>query len=589
MKNKIITGICAIIICGLCSLTSCQDMLDIDSSNYIDTDDKHFDSANDTLYSVAGILKQVQQLGERYVILGELRGELMDVTENADMNLQEIANFTTTVNNPYVSTREYYAVINNCNFFLQRVDTTIVSGGKKVMKGEYAVVKAIRAWTYMQLVLNYGKAVYFTDPILSIDDMNRDHPELSAEEVIAALFLDISDYLDDSIYPTYGGDFPYDAFISGPMVAADLNLWMGTFTGNTAYYENAATIFYWMINDRGYRGAWNYINRYAGRNFEELVTNTSWAPSIFQENQERISTISYSLDGAETTVLPALIRLTFPDVPGSSDIELDYAVKPAQAAMDLWANETYIHYVETSKEFFYTKGDLRGIAGQSIYIPNGSYYYYDAQEKTKPCIAKYGYFISTGSGGYSSSFRPQVTLYRAGTLYLRYAEALNAIGKPSLAFAVLKHGLRNEVLSDPKIINPAEITPLPEYCDFTNSRYSDNGIQWQRGIHDRGSGYSSPDTLYYAFTKETLQENLGYYGFPAELTSKQDSILFVDAMICKELGLETAFEGNRFHDLMRFSIRRNDDNFLAKWVGRRNPALTGTLANRDNWFLPVPK
>jgi hypothetical protein len=123
-----------------------------------------------------------------------------------------------------------------------------------------------------------------------------------------------------------------------------------------------------------------------------------------------------------------------------------------------------------------------------------------------------------------------------------------------------------------------------------HSRYSIDGLMAQTGIHDRGSGYSAPDTLYYAFTKETLQDNLDleYYGFPAELATKQDSIRFVDAMICKELGLETAFEGNRFYDLMRFSIRKDDNNFLAKWVGRRNPALTGKLANRDSWFLPTP-
>jgi hypothetical protein len=86
-----------------------------------------------------------------------------------------------------------------------------------------------------------------------------------------------------------------------------------------------------------------------------------------------------------------------------------------------------------------------------------------------------------------------------------------------------------------------------------------------------------------------LQNNLDYYGFPAQLATKQDSIRFVDAMICKELGLETAFEGNRFHDLMRFSIRKNDNDFLAKWVGRKNSALTVRLTDRNNWFLPVPQ
>ena len=586
MKNKIITGICAIIICGMCSLTSCQDMLDINSSNYIDTDDKQFDSANDTLYSVAGILKLVRELGEKYIVVGELRADLMDVTENASMDLQEIANFSFTPNNPYVSTRDYYAVINNCNFFLQRVDTTIVSNGRKVMKGEYSVVKAIRAWTYMQLALNYGKAVYFTEPILNTDDMDRNKSEMPAEQLIATLLADMQDSLDETIYPSYGGDFPSDAFISGPMVAADLNLWLGAYTGNPTYYEDAAAIYYRLINTNAYRGAWNFMNRYLGRAFDEFSSSTSWCPIIFQDSRERITTITYSLDAEEVTDYPELVRLTLPNVAGSN-FNFEYALKPAQAAIDLWNNETYIHYVDLSRESYYTKGDLRGLAVRSFNIMGS--YYYSEDDKTKPYIAKFGYFMIMSYGNTINLTGDLVPLYRTGKLYLRYAEALNALGKPTLAFAVLKHGLKREILNNPAIINQDEIMPMPDYCDFRDVRYSLTGIQPQTGIHDRGSGYSTQDTVFYAFTPETLERNLGYYGFPAKLETKQDSILFVDAMICKELGLETAFEGNRFQDLMRFSIRQNDDSFLAKWVGRKDPALEGMLMNRNNWFLPTPK
>ena len=585
MKNKIKTGLLAILIGGLGVFVSCADLLKVDSDSYLNTEDNRLDSPNDSVYSVVGILKMFRELGDRYFLLGELRGDLMAVTENADMNMQAIANFTATADNPYLSTREFYAVINNCNYFLQQVDTNIVAAGRKVMLGEYSVVKAIRAWTYMQLVLNCGKAVYLNEPILTIDDMNKDYPIMSPPQLIETLLTDMLDYIDEAIYPSYGG-INRKLFVSGPMVAGELLLWMGAYTGNPAYYERAAEIYYRYIYDNRYlRGGGNYCNRYVDSNFEEILTAYAWN-AIFYEDEEKISQILYSVNPSEVLNYPSIMRLTYPEITGNEIFQ--YMVKPSQAAMDLWGNETYTHYNQTTRELFYTKGDLRGLCNRGAYDPLGSYYYAD-QEGTLPCIAKFGYIIQL-SGSYSfNNYMPEITLYRAGKMYLRYAEALNGLGKPSLAFAVLKYGLRNEILSDSTKINPDELDPLPAYCDFTNSRFSiDGGATPQSGMHTRGSGFADQDTLYYAFTEETLLVNSAYYGFPDHLASKQDSIRFVDAMICKELGLETAFEGNRFHDLMRFSIRSGGEEFLAKWVGRRDPALTTVLMNRDNWYLPVP-
>ena len=575
MKNKITTGFWTIIIGSLFSMASCSDMLEIDSNAYLDTDKHRLDSPNDSLYSIVGILQQLQQLGDRYVVLGELRGELMEPTGNADMYLQEIANFTANPANPYLSTREYYSIINNCNYFLQRVDTGIVSGGRKVMKGEYAVAKAIRAWTYLQLVLNYGKAVYLTEPILSIEDMNRDYPVWQPLQLMETLATDIADYLDVTIYPVYGGNLSGGSFIPGPLVAGDLFLWLGALTGNAMYYESAASIYYRFIVDNYIRGgASDYVNRYTTSDFEDVMS---------MRGGEQISQIRYLTSASETLTLPSIVLLTFPEAPGSEAFQ--YMVKPSQAAMNLWSNETYVYY-SANRELFYTKGDLRGICNQRYSDePLGSYYYTD-QDRTIPCISKYGYYLPDY---YVLNINPSVSLYRAGKLYLHYAEALNALGKPSLAFAVLKYGLNNEALRDSTKINPGEINPFPDYCDFREPRYSDGGFMSQTGMHTRGSGDVDRDTLYYSFREETLRENSEYYGFPAQLKTKQDSILFVDAMICKELGLETAFEGNRFHDLMRFAIRRGDNNFLAQWVGRRNPALTGVLMNQDKWFLPTPE
>ena len=68
-----------------------------------------------------------------------------------------------------------------------------------------------------------------------------------------------------------------------------------------------------------------------------------------------------------------------------------------------------------------------------------------------------------------------------------------------------------------------------------------------------------------------------------------DSVLFVEDLIQKELALETAFEGNRFQDLMRFSIRRNDPTYLANLVASKHKdnqaAILAKLSNPDNWYI----
>jgi hypothetical protein len=53
--------------------------------------------------------------------------------------------------------------------------------------------------------------------------------------------------------------------------------------------------------------------------------------------------------------------------------------------------------------------------------------------------------------------------------------------------------------------------------------------------------------------------------------------------------METAFDGNRFHDLMRFSEHRNDPGFLAHKVAQKHPDYNFYLAllkDKKNWYLP---
>jgi len=70
----------------------------------------------------------------------------------------------------------------------------------------------------------------------------------------------------------------------------------------------------------------------------------------------------------------------------------------------------------------------------------------------------------------------------------------------------------------------------------------------------------------------------------------------VEDLIIAESGLETAFEGNRWGDLLRIALRRQatDPNYLANKIGAKFDAahsadaavVRAKLADKANWYLP---
>lgn len=574
LKMKMIYKI-ALVILVVCLLTvGCDKMLEVNSDRVLPTTGNKLNTPNNNMYYMSGIFSLLPKIAERYVLLGELRGDLMDITKYANLDLQQINNFEISPDNPYVNIKDYYAVINNCNYLIQNIDTSVVTGGIKTMYREYAAAKAIRAWTYMQIVLNYGKAVYYEQPLLNLDDATKSYPEYGINELSAILISDLSPWVDIG-KPQYGSSsLDPESFQIGELnskyfyfpirfLLGELYLWNGQYENAANEYRDLMYLNYAVTDPKSgagielIRSTWSVVNG-------EFVEITSYSYKNFYFGYGNLSEIGTTSQYGEGTHLK---DLTFSK----------YMLKPSASSITNWDSQQYYDV----NPLYVTYGDLRGVLSAYIFNWADAAALTAGKTKLTSGVSQKGvdnyilkYFLRDAP--YKQS--ELITTCRAGLLYLRYAEAVNRIGKPNLAFAVLKNGLNSTTMANPAIIPANELpNPKPNYMNFDDVRFTDN-----IGMHARGCGSVENATDY------TIQSLASLQGL--SLASLQDSVLFVEDLIQKELALETAFEGNRFHDLMRLSLRRNAPSYLADIVAEKHTEnreeIRAKLLNTENWYLP---
>lgn len=530
-------------------LSSCVDnFLGIESDSVIETDNYQLADQASARYMMFGIYQQLQQVADRYVILGELRTDLLSTTDNSTQDLRDIHLFQATGSNAYQVEKDLYAVINNCNYLITRLDTTITvtnSNGEKVkaLKSEMAQATAIRAWAYLQLAQIYGTVNYLTTPLLSVTD-HADGIELDIDRLLPLLATTLEQWVpaDDDVvetFPDYGTLDNYTASqmcIPVRLILGDIYLWQNR-------YSEAAHMYYaHLLSNKltilPQRNTWadNSFEKIGSKNWTKLFTTASEMQSLIQGSE----TYADSRQG-----LQQMFSLTD-----------DYLLAPSMAAVNLFSRQTYAYSATVT-----TLGDLRGEYGTFTYTPR----LIGDNEQIIVSVSKY------------SNLPQTVILYRTSTVYLRYAEAINRMGKHNMAFCLLKYGLTADVLSNNSYCPAAEwrdTTATIGYLDFGQGNLTRASIfSGNVGIHSRGCG--SNLQLYRSFT----------------IPSGIDSLLYVEDLLFDEMALETAYEGNRFADIIRIARHRNDDSFVVSTIVQKYPAaerntLREKLENRENWFLP---
>ena len=548
-----------------CLATLTQGMVsctDADSELVSFVEDNRLDSPNDTVYSLLGIIGKMQVIADRTVLLGELRGDLTSLTPDATLDLQALANFEADAHNPYNNARDYYAIIQNCNYFIANADTELAIRGRKVFEKEYAVVKTYRAWTYLQLALNYGSVPFVTEPLLEEKDADPSlYPFYDVEQIANYFIDDLMPYINTE-YPNYGlmGTFNTQQFYYPTRVLiGDLCLWAGR-------YREAAQHYHDFLTREGSPrpiGA-TYTIEWSDREFSTIYDTYSVYSSMEQLTIIPMMTSEY--EG---------IISNLADVFRSTEKNRYYYQATHSAAYDELSQSQHYTFVYNDPvtmlpdtispdyDALNIGNSLRGDLRQSGV--------YDLRASSS-ASSDFSRFYQTC---YKHSWADQVATLRLRHIYLRYAEALNRAGFPQSAFAVLKHGLYYETLNPEKgYISEDEQARAGNLIQFSEYYFTRSNTI---GIHSYGSGRADADTTY------VIPKNL----------SDEETILFVEDKICDEMALETAAEGLRYYDLMRLSLHRGDPTFLAQKVAGRNGKanfdsnLYTKLSDKKNWYLPL--
>ena len=109
--------------------SGCKKVFDIKPQDQLDQT-QTYQNVYDADAAVVGIYGKFMGLADRYVILNELRGDLLDYTANADEALRQISTHTVTADNPYASPRPFYELIINCNDVLENFQIMQVSNSQ---------------------------------------------------------------------------------------------------------------------------------------------------------------------------------------------------------------------------------------------------------------------------------------------------------------------------------------------------------------------------------------------------------------------------------------------------------------------------
>jgi hypothetical protein len=447
---------------------------------------------------------------------------------------------------------------------------------------------------YLQLGIHFGQVPYVTDALENVDALKDESkfPRLPFDQLLDKLIASLKDqFLDNypsssaitgatntSLNTTVDG-YPTNLFfINKRCLLGDLNLWRGKYTDAATQYRYVTETGYRNEGGAGNTSFWQYKATFS--NFRITYTRAGDERTLLDDNTSvggwRSIFGSPATSGTDVNSewiwwLPfdRNFKPTNPFIDLFSNQGGRYLITASKLAMDNWNSQTQ------SNGFPYdARGRLtvRNINGQPV-IMKHLYYYLDGTTLLPANILqKQGRWM----------------LYRTGVLNLRFAEAACRDNYVDVAYALTNAGVINVfsgIFPTPVITGtgrniPTDVTaiqqtgkPAPYDLDARNGDVPNYRAPWHRQIGTRS------------------RANL--VDLPAALVLNRDMIGMENAII-DEAGLELAYEGHRWGDLLRVALRRNEPSFLADKIYEKlqrdgNPAAStarAKLLSTNGMYLP---
>jgi hypothetical protein len=589
-KNILGKLVLMVMLGGTLTTLSCKKAFDLKPQSAVDISD-NYKNVYDANAAIIGIYGKLMGIAEQYVVLNELRADLMDITPNSDKFLVEISQHKVTAGNPWADPRPMYNIIINCNDVLYNLNQMLAANRITAVdyNQRYSDIGALRSWVYLQLGIHFGTIPYVTDPIADVNDLKDQtkFPRLKFTDLLTKLIaftsalpsldpysaaLSNTNGASTSLITTVDGYNTQYYFINKRFLLGDLYLWQNNYNAAATSYRAALEYPYQQSpasNFSVYRvrqdpNATNndlfvsYV-RYRDQDTTQLVSNNTqgWR-SMFSRSQDAL----FADEWMWCMNFDSSFQPQDPFVDLYSNAGGRYLAQPSQTAINNWNSQIENNGIPS---------DARGRL--SYTDPTGAYKRYNNQNVIVKNL--YIYNDATITHKYGRWF-----LQRAGTLILRFAEAANRDNRSKIAYAMLNQGIRNVFDNNPgggtarDVTNTQQTFDVPPY-DFDarqgRSPYPFYSADWasSSGIRDRAYLPTYPASAY------------------TDMIGLEDKLVF-------EEGLETAYEGNRWPDLLRIALRRNDPTYISNRVydklskdgfGAAASAAQAKLASGD-YYLP---
>ena len=615
LKNLKYSVIIISMLMSLTFLPSCTDFLNPEQDLNI-TQDQLFDDWYEYRAVAMGLYGLQQELAEQLVVLGELRSDLLKVTPNADADLIEIYNFQASKTNKYADPTNFFKLISASNSFIR----TLKEKHPEVLDEKAAVTNydklygealCMRAWAYFNAVRIYGKVPVIHESLTSIGEIED--------------YLNSSSTYIDEINIIFGKDgFYNDTTYNKPITLEkqyyDLDMVIRVFTKQLEDDVKAVGVNHYIDNnDRSWEiTVWNtfawhallgqmyltqgdftqsakHLNTIAfttSDNYryqlDQSFANTSWR-NIFTniDSREHIFTLWFNKANQQQNDLQRLFEPFEPH---------DFMLKPTLAAINLWETNWRGHNLiinQTKPELTVLDKNRRGFPAD-YYRGFGSSYVYANDGAVLPGA----YLNAMLASKMENDYRTVTSLMEGyDTVVFKYSIDKDRYDQDANFIVYRAAGIQlylAEIYTWWAFERNGQISTFTTNAvNIVNngSNYDPAASRRQLGIRGRVGYTGTYDGIQVGninykhdpFTNEVI----GFTNLTDNLLAKQ---LYLEELIMDERGRELAFEGERFYDLIRVALRRNDPAFLADKVSAKFPsgqreAMRAKLMDPKNWYI----